>query len=536
MALQLRRGTDAQRATTIFDQGELVYTTDTKKVYVGDGSTTGGITVGDFDISSVIEDTSPQLGGALDLNSFNITGTGNISITGNITVATGNRINAPELRGTGTSGNVRIASVDGTTVSGNIDILAVNTAIPGQEGGDINIFAGSGNLTGSGGDVLVYGGNAGTTGGDGGVVSIVGGNSTAGSGLGGNINISAGSGSVRNGTITIGNVNTHSITIGAVGVTTTLDGTINATTIDGDLQGSVFADDSTCMLDSTFPGGYLTAEQASITGNLYLCEPYSNTPVKKAWQIVENTDTNFFQTIVNASTLPTTTGPHLALQVYRSSPSAGDAGGQLRFFQSAGNPGNPIQALVSIDSYADTIGVANARGELRFNLWDQLAFTSVQILRTTGVVFNKGITINGGGITCNGAGSFALGVTADLKGSVVADNSTMLVDGVGGKIVGPVDSPSVMTPLLDTNDSSAITIVPEVIMSSDATVQNNLTVTNSLTAQQASSMLYRLTPTTEPMNPTAGMIAASNGTTWDPALDGLEHLNVYLNGAWTQLA
>jgi len=131
---------------------------------------------------------------------------------------------------------------------------------------------------------------------------------------------------------------------------------------------------------------------------------------------------------------------------------------------------------------------------------------------------------------------FALGVTADLKGSVVADNSTMLVDGVGGKIVGPVDSPSVMTPLLDTNDSSAITIVPEVIMSSDATVQNNLTVTNSLTAQQASSMLYRLTPTTEPMNPTAGMIAASNGTTWDPALDGLEHLNVYLNGAWTQLA
>jgi len=36
-------------------------------------------------LSNVVEDTSPQLGGNLDLNSSNITGTGNISITGNVT-------------------------------------------------------------------------------------------------------------------------------------------------------------------------------------------------------------------------------------------------------------------------------------------------------------------------------------------------------------------------------------------------------------------------------------------------------------------
>ena len=42
MALQLRRGTDAERSAVTFAVGELVYTTDTKKLYVGDGATAGG--------------------------------------------------------------------------------------------------------------------------------------------------------------------------------------------------------------------------------------------------------------------------------------------------------------------------------------------------------------------------------------------------------------------------------------------------------------------------------------------------------------
>ena len=42
MALQLRRGTDDERLAVTFADGELVYTTDTKKLYVGDGATAGG--------------------------------------------------------------------------------------------------------------------------------------------------------------------------------------------------------------------------------------------------------------------------------------------------------------------------------------------------------------------------------------------------------------------------------------------------------------------------------------------------------------
>ena len=45
MALRLRRGTDAERLIITPLEGELIYTTDTKKLYVGDGVTVGGIAV-----------------------------------------------------------------------------------------------------------------------------------------------------------------------------------------------------------------------------------------------------------------------------------------------------------------------------------------------------------------------------------------------------------------------------------------------------------------------------------------------------------
>ena len=44
-SIKVRRGTEEQRIGTIFDLGEFVYITDKKRLYVGDGSTTGGILV-----------------------------------------------------------------------------------------------------------------------------------------------------------------------------------------------------------------------------------------------------------------------------------------------------------------------------------------------------------------------------------------------------------------------------------------------------------------------------------------------------------
>lgn len=74
MTLRLKRGTDAQRLAITFEEGELVYTTDTKKLFVGDGTTVGGVPV----LSSGILDQD------IDLNNYDIVGSGEISIVGDV--------------------------------------------------------------------------------------------------------------------------------------------------------------------------------------------------------------------------------------------------------------------------------------------------------------------------------------------------------------------------------------------------------------------------------------------------------------------
>lgn len=112
MSLRIRRGTDAQRQQITPDEGELIFTTNTQKLYMGDGVTQGGINIGQtlagaglvFDsitqtlqatgggngggsgLTSLSQDLNPALGGNLNLNSRNITGTGNISVNGSLSV------------------------------------------------------------------------------------------------------------------------------------------------------------------------------------------------------------------------------------------------------------------------------------------------------------------------------------------------------------------------------------------------------------------------------------------------------------------
>jgi hypothetical protein len=44
--IKIRRGTDAQRKSVVLDQGEITYTLDTKRIYVGNGVLSGGEPVG----------------------------------------------------------------------------------------------------------------------------------------------------------------------------------------------------------------------------------------------------------------------------------------------------------------------------------------------------------------------------------------------------------------------------------------------------------------------------------------------------------
>jgi hypothetical protein len=80
MAFRLRRGTDTERQSVVFAEGELVYTTDTKELYVGDGHALGGIKItGSVEVSPI------ALTRNLDLNTFDITGAGDINISGMVT-------------------------------------------------------------------------------------------------------------------------------------------------------------------------------------------------------------------------------------------------------------------------------------------------------------------------------------------------------------------------------------------------------------------------------------------------------------------
>lgn len=71
MPFQIRRGTDAERSIEIFAVGEPIFTTDTRRLYVGDGTTQGGIRVsGDIpnnldDLSDVNIPPSPASGDIL---------------------------------------------------------------------------------------------------------------------------------------------------------------------------------------------------------------------------------------------------------------------------------------------------------------------------------------------------------------------------------------------------------------------------------------------------------------------------------------
>ena len=59
MALRLRRGTNVERGLITPADGELVYTTDTKRLYVGDGTTVGG---------NPVDTAGTAFGSNLDLN------------------------------------------------------------------------------------------------------------------------------------------------------------------------------------------------------------------------------------------------------------------------------------------------------------------------------------------------------------------------------------------------------------------------------------------------------------------------------------
>ena len=112
--IQFRKGTfaDFTGVNPVLASGEPGYAIDTRTLKIGDGTTAWNSlgALSGLGIENVVEDSTPQLGGNLDLNSNNIRGSGNISLIGNVDV-TGNL----DIDGNGTFQRVGIGT-DGPTV------------------------------------------------------------------------------------------------------------------------------------------------------------------------------------------------------------------------------------------------------------------------------------------------------------------------------------------------------------------------------------------------------------------------------------
>ena len=93
MALQIRRGTEAQRAVLTGVAGELLYTTDTKKLYVGDGVTAGGTEVAiDLTAPGAIGSVTPSTGAFTTIGAT-APGTGDFTTIGATAPGTGDFTN-----------------------------------------------------------------------------------------------------------------------------------------------------------------------------------------------------------------------------------------------------------------------------------------------------------------------------------------------------------------------------------------------------------------------------------------------------------
>ena len=134
--------------------GAFVYNTDNNRLEVYNGSTWVGVSsdVSSSGISNVVEDTSPELGGNLDINGKFINGTGGANITGVITAtfsgsgASLTSLNASNL-GSGTIPAARITSLAASKLTGTIADARFPTVLPAVSGAALTSLTGAGAST-----------------------------------------------------------------------------------------------------------------------------------------------------------------------------------------------------------------------------------------------------------------------------------------------------------------------------------------------------------------------------------------------------
>ena len=123
--LFLRRGTDAQRGNTTFCEGELGYSTDAFRVYIGDGETKGGLSLGTKVFVLSANNTHTKLNGS----TYN--GTVVSAMSGDIAISTpASYTNEKSVTVNPLPGSSAVLLLTGADPSNNDSWVGLNSAIP----------------------------------------------------------------------------------------------------------------------------------------------------------------------------------------------------------------------------------------------------------------------------------------------------------------------------------------------------------------------------------------------------------------------
>jgi len=155
MPLQLRRGLNVNRTSIVPNEGEFLYTTDTKLLYIGDGTTSGGNLINAANVvSSPIANTGDLIiGNGINSSTRLPIGANNYVLTSNGTTALWQAANnASGIISSITVTVPSFLSVTGAsplTTSGTIAIGLSGTALP-------QINGGTGSTTLAGANIATY--------------------------------------------------------------------------------------------------------------------------------------------------------------------------------------------------------------------------------------------------------------------------------------------------------------------------------------------------------------------------------------------
>ena len=123
--------TSAERSASSPVGGAFIYNTSTNRLEVYNGTTWVGVSsnISSAGINNVVEDTTPELGGNLNLNSKYITGSGGANITGVVTATTfsgsaASLTSIPAGQLTGTVLDARLTTVSSSKLSGALPAIS----------------------------------------------------------------------------------------------------------------------------------------------------------------------------------------------------------------------------------------------------------------------------------------------------------------------------------------------------------------------------------------------------------------------------